>query len=91
MHIIDGNPSGIPLLEIYNDRLKSRVADVSSVYLRDLAIWGVFVVAKIGEPYRSKAGFRELWNFLQEYNERVNESHLLRHLETIDHDWGQVV
>jgi hypothetical protein len=27
---------------VYNDRVKSRVADVSSVLLRDLALWGVY-------------------------------------------------
>ena len=31
------------LFEIYNDRVTSRVADVSSVVLRDICLWGLFL------------------------------------------------
>lgn len=32
------------LFEIYNDRVTSRVADVSSVVLRDVCLWGLFLI-----------------------------------------------
>jgi len=88
---IAGHEAGTPLLEIYNDRLKSRVADVSSVYLRDLAIWGIYLMLPGSKKYRDFDGYSTFWDFLEEYRGKTNESLLLRYLDLCGHQWERVV
>ncbi|KIG02639.1 protein of unknown function DUF262 [Burkholderia sp. MR1] len=54
------------LYDVYNDRVKSRVADVSSVLLRDLALWGAYACQDRFDIDSLEGSLRRLRVFLSE-------------------------
>jgi hypothetical protein len=75
------------LLRIYNDRASARVADVSSVLLRDLILWLGF--AGIGPAVRRKSPrATKAWSLASPGSFRDAEQELL--LAASESDWGSI-
>ena len=71
------------LLEVYTDRASSRVGDVLSVVLRDLAIWGI--VGRLSGPTM----FHNQDNLLREVSQsRFDQGQLLRLVQAEANSWG---
>jgi hypothetical protein len=86
------DPAYSPLYEIYSDRVTSRVADVSSVVLRDIALWGIYLAAQgFSSSYKSKA-VEHYQMFLKGRNisRGVGELDLLEFAFDAKVEWGQI-
>jgi hypothetical protein len=79
------------LFAIYNDRVKSRVADPSSVLLRDLVLWGIFVCQDGKLPQDFLGGVKQLYELMQSWRNggtRPSERNLIEFAPTAD--WERV-
>ncbi|CAL60893.1 Hypothetical protein HEAR0699 [Herminiimonas arsenicoxydans] len=79
------------LYDIYADRVTSRVADVSSVILRDLALWGLYVTDQRFMHVELSQGFFALKSFLFNLREsgksRMSEGLLIEFMENSPFEW----
>lgn len=90
-HFIDRIKSN--LFEIYTDRVTSRVADVSSVLLRDAALWGVFLAFKGLESGNGSSKLDALLDFLrrqEKLNNHLPERDLLEFVLESGSEWGSI-
>jgi hypothetical protein len=81
------------LYGVYNDRVKSRVADVSSVILRDLSLWGVFVLKHELHEDDFASPLRRLKAYLQENSisgTRTTERTLQDFVAESDAQWEHI-
>lgn len=81
------------LFEIYTDRVTSRVADVSSVLLRDTALWGVFLTFNGLEAANGSLKLDSLRDLLWRQEKRTNHALERDLLEFVSEDgpgWGVV-
>ncbi len=76
---------------IYNDRVKSRVADVSSVLLRDVSLWGAFVSQRASNADAYTGAVKELSSFLGNISpDALNERSLQDFVTDETVDWERV-
>lgn len=79
----------IKLLQIYQDRASSRVADTSSVVLRDMILWGIFAAFN---PYLAERHSRlnELFQRINYLNSEIDRSFREHSLWSVakDLNWG---
>ncbi|HCL4213120.1 TPA: DUF262 domain-containing protein [Pseudomonas aeruginosa] len=96
-HILDTKaiPNGITrdfltkTLQIYQDRASSRVADTSSVILRDLILWGLLglYIPACTEKWRELKELCSILHYLSQEETSFNEPLLLKMSKDIN--WGQ--
>lgn len=82
------------LFEIYTDRVTSRVADVSSVMLRDAALWGVFLTtfeeSEIANGSLTLDSFRSFLKKQESFRNHAMEKDLLEFVLEDGSEWGSV-
>jgi hypothetical protein len=81
------------LYDVYNDRVKSRVADVSSVLLRDLALWGTYTCQDRFDIDSLEGSVRRLRIYLSESvvnKARPTERALIEFASDPDIQWERV-
>jgi hypothetical protein len=81
------------LNEIYTDRVTARVADASSVVLRDLTLWGLFIIFYEFKEFHTNSSIEKYRKFLLQKNEitnRVSERELLEFPSLNNSEWSNL-
>lgn len=74
------------LIDIYDDRASSRVADISSVKLRDICLWGMFVIAFPCPDNKKLLDLEAFIYHLSKQNSQELESELQSFIKYVN--WG---
>jgi hypothetical protein len=82
-----------PIFSVYNDRASARVADVSSVLLRDMCLWAAWAQLERFTPSWHDSSYSGLLNFLASARKFTDDDAFeTRMLEFIDSsNWAQVL
>jgi hypothetical protein len=80
------------LLALYRDRASARVADVTSVVGRDIALWGVFalVEGKARPELLARERAKDVWDLVAVLKEWEGPIEALVEKSVIDKSWGHI-
>jgi hypothetical protein len=99
LHMLGENPVGqfdglkASLNDIYTDRVTARVADASSVTLRDAALWALFILSSPDREFFDSPTIRSYRIFLLEFDEikrRISERELLDFVTYKNAEWSKL-